>query len=380
MSDAAGSNQPPVRFPGLTGLRFVAAFGVFIHHVELTKEQAGLPNWASFALSQWLGIYGVTCFFVLSGFLITYLLLEEQRRTDTIRIGRFYLRRILRIWPLYFAIVFGTPVAGYLSGLAGGPQAHFAPGEYALYLFFAANAAWVLFGVPVFIGPLWSVAVEEQFYLFWPVLVRLSARRVALAVSAFLVFWVGLRVAIAFSSEPATEAEWIARGVFRTLRLECMAVGGLAACALHAGRDRVLRFVHRRVTQWSVLAMISIGALNGLHFGPLDNLIWGLLFSAVILELAANPTPLFSLEQPWLVALGRISYGLYVFQTFAIVATLLLAHRMGLEGVLLQLFLYLGAFALTTIAAALSYRFFESPFLEMKSRFAVVPSGRPGGG
>src|ERR1051326_1775359 len=94
-----------VYFPGLNGLRFLAAFAVVITHVELLKGQVGLPNhWTNPVIFN-LGGLGVYFFFVLSGFLITYLLLAEKDKTGTIRIGNFYIRRILRIWPLYYFLV-----------------------------------------------------------------------------------------------------------------------------------------------------------------------------------------------------------------------------------------------------------------------------------
>ena len=95
-----------VHFPGLNGLRFWAAFAVFLYHVEWFKARMGWPNlMGEFPFWGRLGPIGVICFFSLSGFLITYLLLEELRYTDTVRVRNFYLRRILRIWPLYYFIL-----------------------------------------------------------------------------------------------------------------------------------------------------------------------------------------------------------------------------------------------------------------------------------
>src|SRR5215213_8378112 len=95
-----------VYFPNLDGLRFIAALLVIIHHVEQLKSIYRIPNHWGSAFVQIIGEQGVVLFFVLSGFLITYLLLEEEKTTGTIRVRNFYLRRVLRIWPLYFFIVF----------------------------------------------------------------------------------------------------------------------------------------------------------------------------------------------------------------------------------------------------------------------------------
>src|SRR5436853_5700667 len=109
-----------VYFPGLYGLRFFAAMMVIVSHVELFKDYHGLPNaYASNLAVYELGRMGVTLFFVLSGFLISYLLLAEKQATGTISVGRFYIRRILRIWPLYYLLVAVTflvlPSLGFFS-------------------------------------------------------------------------------------------------------------------------------------------------------------------------------------------------------------------------------------------------------------------------
>ncbi len=101
-------------FPGLNALRFIAAFLVVLHHGETIKRKYEMDNF------EWLelfrnGGYAVTFFFVLSGFLITYLLLKEGERTGTVKVKNFYLKRVLRIWPLYFLLIFiGTLLLPYL--------------------------------------------------------------------------------------------------------------------------------------------------------------------------------------------------------------------------------------------------------------------------
>jgi len=91
-----------VYFPNLNGLRFIAASLVIVHHVEQFKEILGYSNYNEFSFIKLIGKLGVMLFFVLSGFLITYLLLVEQKEKGTIAIKSFYMRRLLRIWPLYF--------------------------------------------------------------------------------------------------------------------------------------------------------------------------------------------------------------------------------------------------------------------------------------
>src|SRR5215204_2292769 len=100
-----GAKAPAVYFKNITSLRFFAALLVFCSHFEIIKKLNGLPAFTHVAFFREAGHLGVVCFFVLSGFLITYLLLREQNDFSRIHVGRFYLRRVLRIWPLYFLIL-----------------------------------------------------------------------------------------------------------------------------------------------------------------------------------------------------------------------------------------------------------------------------------
>jgi peptidoglycan/LPS O-acetylase OafA/YrhL len=126
--------------------------------------------WAAVAKS---GASGVDLFFTLSAFLITVLLLRERRQTGGISLRLFYIRRILRIWPLYFFVLAVSVVL-----------AHTIPGQslpwyYAVpYLLFVGNWINVAFGHLLSVcAPLWTVSIEEQFYLVWPVLMKMWGRR-----------------------------------------------------------------------------------------------------------------------------------------------------------------------------------------------------------
>ncbi|MFL6194529.1 MAG: acyltransferase family protein, partial [Thermoanaerobaculia bacterium] len=163
-----------VHFRGLDSLRFLAALFVILDHVPMNQGSAGLPNphWGALF---YRGAPAVAFFFTLSGFLITYLLLEERRKTGEIGVWRFYLRRACRIWPLYFVIVaFGLAFYNFVLPRLGVRY----PVEYdlglavALYTLFLPNVMSGLYRVGGILNPLWSIGVEEQFYLAWAPLVR----------------------------------------------------------------------------------------------------------------------------------------------------------------------------------------------------------------
>src|SRR5690606_12891158 len=122
------------------------------------------------------GNLGVNFFFMLSGFLITYLLIKEKEFTGTIHVPNFYVRRILRIWPLYYlCVAVGFIGFALLKKISGAPLEENANAWY--YLFFAANFdimhTWPEKPDALLLSVLWSVAVEEQFYLTWPLILRI---------------------------------------------------------------------------------------------------------------------------------------------------------------------------------------------------------------
>ena len=183
------SSTDKVYFPNLNGLRFIAALLVIIHHVEQIKYIYNLPNDFSSSFIQIIGELGVVLFFVLSGFLITYLLLEEEKRTGTIAVKNFYLRRILRIWPLYFFIVFLA--LAVLPNIPFFVLPDYEPArvyqdlsaKILLYVFFLPNLVTPLLGVVPYASLTWSIGTEEQFYLVWPPLLKLFKKyRVALMI------------------------------------------------------------------------------------------------------------------------------------------------------------------------------------------------------
>ena len=158
-------------FPSLNGVRAIAASMVIVHHIEMVKSEKGLSD---YALPGDFGSLGVTLFFVLSGFLITYLLFAEQKETQTINIKNFYIRRILRIWPLYYLILiisfFFFSQYLYPEGMVQ-LQKHYWI-KFVLNVFMLANVSHACVGKIPLGSNLWSVGTEEQFYLLWPWLVK----------------------------------------------------------------------------------------------------------------------------------------------------------------------------------------------------------------
>ena len=171
-----------VYLPGLNGIRAIAAFLVLCWHIYQYLELWGIKT----NLDNSISGFGVTLFFVLSGYLITYLLLIEKERYGTIKIKNFYIRRILRIWPIYYLAILGSFIM-VISGLNYFEYKTILP-NYLYYIFMLANIPFT-FGTSLYcITPLWSIGVEEQFYAFWPMLFKHS-KKIIYSVIFVIVFF-----------------------------------------------------------------------------------------------------------------------------------------------------------------------------------------------
>jgi peptidoglycan/LPS O-acetylase OafA/YrhL len=149
-----------VYFPGLNGLRAIAAIAVVLSHIDQCSYLFGLKS-IGFCNSG-IASDGVTLFFVLSGFLITFLLLKEKKVSSNINIRNFYIRRVLRIWPIYYTVIIVTCfLLGYVPTI-GYKRQTLIP-SISLFALMMANISYVLYCFTS-LAPLWSVGVEEQFY------------------------------------------------------------------------------------------------------------------------------------------------------------------------------------------------------------------------
>ena len=166
-------------FPGLDPLRFFAALMVLLGHVDLIKSFFNLQTTTTipFFIRMDFGGTGVNFFFVLSGFLITYLLLCEKDKHTTISLKKFYMRRILRIWPLYYLILLiGFFILPHIHSITlpyfeKNLEINYTP-NLILYLLLLPQVAFAIFPAVPHIGQSWSIGVEEQFYIFLPLLIK----------------------------------------------------------------------------------------------------------------------------------------------------------------------------------------------------------------
>lgn len=360
----ARSGTPYYRY--LDGLRCFSVFWVILIHLKLHGGRA-------FEFVAGHGWMGVDMFFVISGFLITSLLLREHERTGGISLGRFYARRILRIWPAYYLLL-GILVALALLGLA--PSMTLSTIKWPLMYLTNAYAGYHRTETVAFL-PSWSLSLEEQFYLLWPLLLFVSVKRarlIAILAIATVTTW---RTWLTFHLVPGVLTM---RRIFYApdTRIDVILYGCLLAYILAdaASLARVRRLLDRRATPFALAAaFVVVVYINNRWSGHIGNAFGytlGALSMAGIIAYLHTVKPAVALrvlESRPVVYVGRISYGMYLFQPFII--TDLRRHfgsapRDPLEMLLIALL----AYAVTIITAGISYRFFESPFLRLKERFS----------
>lgn len=384
----------PIYFKSLNALRFFAATAVIFHHVEQAKHWFGIPtlwgdhSWKG-AVVDALGHKAVSFFFVLSGFLISYLLFAEMKRKGRVQLGKFYLRRVLRIWPLYYVIVltaiFVLPLlighAGF--GSVGSGEGFF--GILLLHLLFLPNlmraSPWVLPGA----NQAWSVGVEEQFYLIWPWLISRFRNRIPQFLVGFIALKLLLQLIMSAGLAYGLVPDWgmglLAKvyTVFKLFQVEQMAVGGLVAWLLFTHQEGWLRWLYHPAA-----IVLSLGLVSWLVLGEPSfdgyTVLEALAFSVLILNASTHPKMPNWLEGPRFSFLGNISYGIYMWHTMVILIVLsLLSYWLSplVNPVWFNVLLYSLSIAITLVLSSLSYRYLEQPFLRLKERFTVVLSGRP---
>jgi peptidoglycan/LPS O-acetylase OafA/YrhL len=373
-----------VYFQNLNGLRFFAAFAVILHHLEQYKYWAKLPSiWGNVTVDA-LGHKAVSFFFVLSGFLITYLLLEEDRKTHTISVKDFYVRRILRIWPVYYLVViiclFIIPLVFDLSYLGIDHFNGKFPGKVVLMFLILPNLLRAYSPTIAGGNQLWSIGVEEQFYIMWPLLVKRFIRKVPQFLIGFIAIkflvTVGLEVLIATKG-----AGLVLAAVYRIwilFKVEQMAIGALGAWALFTQQKKLLAFFYHPLTWYASLAGMATLLLFRID-SWLISYVEAAVFFLVILNVSTNTRIKVSLEKPILNKLGNISYGIYMYHAICITVCLYTLTFFGIEKsnfILFNILFYVGSIVLTLTVANFSYEYFEKFFLNLKERFMIVKSGK----
>jgi peptidoglycan/LPS O-acetylase OafA/YrhL len=375
--------------PELDVLRFFAVLGVFLYHAlpgSVTSYQSEL--WPDSLLNA--GAFGVDLFFTLSGYLITLLLLRERDETGDINLKTFYARRTLRIWPLYyFAIGLSFLLTQLPTSITSAPPfigTVFGPITPSAYLFMAVflfnfnfNSCLMSDPMPL-TGLLWSISVEEQFYLFWPWFARyFPRRRIIIIPIVMIAIGCVVRATLTFNLERLV---WN----YTFVHFDSIAVGILIAIlpALNPGRALRLLLLVIGVACW-----VFAASYCGIPYEH-ETLKISMGYPAIALGSGAFVLATIGAKSlrtklapvRFMVYLGKISYGIYVYDIIAISTAKLLLFRGILTAILpkvgqpetMQGLYVLIAFGINVGLAAASYRWLEAPFLRLKERFERTPS------
>ena len=352
--------------PELDVLRFLSFLGIFVSH-SLPLDAAvyasyHLPRWFGQAMATIAtsGRFGVTLFFVLSGYIITSMLLRERWTRGNIDLRLFYLRRILRIWPLYFFALVAAVLLPWGGRL---------PFPYFMgYLLLIGNWLTAIWGPPAsWASLLWTISVIQQFYLVWPLVIKFFSRKGRVyAAIAMIVLGIVARLYLAVGSLsfytvfPDTLAQ-----------LDSIGVGVACAIALKAAVPE-LPATKRLLLVYAGVVLL----LGSAYIGRVENPLFIVAgYPAVVVGCLALFLAMcgISFAARPLVYLGKISYGLYVFHILAL--RLVGSALGGRAGTPFRFLIYwCGSLLLTIALASASYKFLETPFLRIKERYAAVKS------
>lgn len=365
-------------FENLDGLRFISFLSVFFFHSFHTNSDylKTLPiyNFIKFDVFGEENL-GVNFFFVLSGFLITYLLIKEKNINGQINIKLFLIRRVLRIWPLFFFCVgFGFLIFPQIKLIFGQTPNETANPIY--YLTFLNNFDFIRNGPPdsSVLGILWSIAIEEQFYLIWPLILFLFPVKK---------FWIPFSLIILLSLLfRAFNDDYLLHELHTLSCIGDMAVGAFGAWLVLEFNSFKLKIKQLNKMYIALIYILTIIVYffrsellySSFEIRIFERLIVSIIFLFVILEQNYAQNSFYKLSNlKYISKLGKITYGLYCLHFIGILISINLTKMFSFNTSLWQVLLLETFLALliTIIISKISYQYLESPFLRLKNKFYV---------
>jgi peptidoglycan/LPS O-acetylase OafA/YrhL len=372
-----------IYFPHLDVTRFIAAFMIIIlHGYEAWTGwfgQIGSFSTGDYKTLSKFGQYpdrfihnmgmGVDLFFLLSGFLITYLLLEEKKVFGKIDLKRFYVRRILRIWPVYFLIIaLGPMLVNWVE---------FQPPDYWPNILFWNNFHAIrIHDWPYPFAHYWSVCIEEHFYLVWPFVIMLIPRKHMLTTFiALICVSIGYRTYAYFGSD----APFFPLFVHTLSRFDVLVLGAIAAYFYAEKPFHFKLGTWLRLMLWAVL-LLALFVDNTTDWSSAFAALFKKYFymgiiGVLLLDHNFNPNyPHWLKQNSFVHYLGKISYGIYMYGNLLYP---IIVKRIMWEHHSTNLYLFAGlVLCFSILVPIISYELIEKPFLRLKSRFSLLKTAR----
>lgn len=364
-------------FKELNSLRFIGFIGVFFGHVFFSNSPEIINSklYATlFSYGKILGFISIDSFFVLSSFLITWKALEEIKFTNTFQFKNFLIRRSLRIWPLYFLIVFlGFLIEYFKSYYFLEPEKLPSIWNFILFILnydIIKNGYNFLF----FMVFMWSISVEEQFYVFWAIIIKWF-NKYLLAIS-FLIILISLLFRVYFINDS------LSLNFHTVSALGNFGIGALTAILAFKYPHFIskLQSLTRNTILFFYLIIFSFfilmpNLLENNFFIITQRVLFSIFFSFIILEQSYCDKSIVKVSRiKYFNFFGKISYGLYCYHGIIITVILQMSGFLS-ESLLNSLVLYPIIIFVSTLAISqISFRFYESKFLNFKSKFSFLSS------
>ena len=368
-----------VYIPQFDIIRFFAAFMIVIYHSYIAwKGWFGLPGVISagdYKTFSGVGLhvdqfirnmpFGVDIFFFISGYLLTYLLVIEKEKFGKVNVPKFYIRRGLRIWPLYFFLV---AVAPLLVNWLGEKQPNYWPTIALVNNFETIHTQQWTYPFSHF----WSICIEEHFYLIWPLIVAfVPFKKLPVAILGLIGFsWL-----YKISTYLFLDSNWYQLYLHTFSRMDVILLGGLLAVFY-------IKKPFEFKLHWSIVVIISVVLIFLLSFDDMSNyenmlngvtrkFVYISLLGLLMMDLLFNPDRKKAMYRfKPLLYLGKVSYGIYMYGNILILIVIKkVMYGFGISNIY---FYFLLIFTLSLIVPVISYELFEKPFLKLKQRFALV--------
>jgi len=366
-------------FPQFDIIRFFAAFMIVIYHSYIAwRGWFGVPGIIStgdYATLTPFGFHvdrfiknmplGVDIFFFISGYLLTYLLIMEKERYGKVNIPKFYIRRGLRIWPLYFFLI---ALAPFIVNWLGDPQP-----EYWRTILLINNFQTITTQAWEYpFAHFWSICIEEHFYILWPIIIAFVPSRQLLKTILILI---GISWAYKAGTYVFMPQNWYPLYLHTLSRMDVILMGGLLA-AIYLQKPFVFK-MNGYISMGLLLILVLILSFDeasdftNMFNGVLRRPVYMALLALPMMDLMFNPERknIFGKRNP-LLYLGKVSYGIYMYGNILvpiIIKKIIVAYSIH------NIYFYFSlVLILSLLIPVVSYEMMEKPFLRLKQRFSLV--------